>query len=163
VEIDEQPRVVVQPRALRLSAAPGAQAVARVRVTNAGNVARPVERAQTITLRKADSIARGAREAFGDASGDLVSRLIALGRKLSAEPTREANIDYKADFKSLKIGDAGNVEVLVRLPDEWEQDTGAWTGQLSFLGTRLGVTLDVSPRAPDATKGGIGKPKGEVS
>ena len=148
VEVDEKPRFVVEPAEIHLAASPGRATVTTVRVRNAGNVARPLEGTQTVTFREAGAIGRGVRKAFGEESGDIASRLIELGRQLDSEPARQAEVGCKADFDSLEAGAEANVQVRVRLSDEWKGNPGSWSGQLSLLGASVGLTVDVAGKVP---------------
>jgi hypothetical protein len=145
IEVAEMAKVLAEPADVTLLGKPGSSTTAKVRVTNAGNVSRTIEGEQRIVLRHAGAISRGVRKAFHETSGDAVSRLIALGEHLSAEPVQKVQFDVKADFSTLAAGDERTVEILVRIPDEMDRST-QWKGSLTLLGMALSVTIDAQEK-----------------
>lgn len=140
IDVAEQVKVLAEPREVTFVGKRGSNAAATVRVTNVGNVGRTMEGTQTIVLRHADAISRSVTRAFHEKEGDVVSRLIDLGKHLSEEPALEVKVDIKADFGNLAAGDERTVEISTQIPDDLDQSI-KWRGNLTLLGAPLTVTI----------------------
>jgi hypothetical protein len=130
-------------RALRLKVRAGDEAVTRVLVTNSGQSALVLDRSGTVPLRRADALARCVRTAFKEQPGDLITRLIALGKRLQEEPAATAAITYKAPFEALQPGQTAEVEIRLRIPEDVGAETG-WTARLPVLGTTVAAELEIA-------------------
>jgi hypothetical protein len=146
IQIEEFNRIVVEPASLALKGAAGEEAAGKVSVQNAGNVAQKLASSQAITLRKAGAMSRGIQKAFKQSGGDIASKLIVLGKQLSSEPEMQATFKCSASFNTLARGEAGTVEIRVKIPGETE--TAVWTGNLAILSGTAAVTLDVVKGKP---------------
>lgn len=141
-----RPPVAVNVERVQLTARAGATVVTRVHVTNKGEAPIALQQADKVPLRKADALARGVRAAFKGQTGDVVARLIALGRHLQEEPSPTAKIRYKAPFASLPPGQSAEIEIELGLPASLSSETG-WVARLPIMGTTVSVEIEIAKGA----------------
>jgi hypothetical protein len=146
-------RVAVDAARLQLKAHAGGSVVTRVRVTNEGKTAVALRDSAQVALRRADALARGVREAIQGQRGDIISRLIALGKQLQEEPAPQAQVRYRAAFTSLAPGESAEVEIELRIPAELSGEPG-WVAYLPVLGTTVAADLEIVGGPPAAGRTG---------
>ena len=117
-----------------------------VSVTNRGSAVIEATIDDHLTVRPAGSLGKAIKTSFQDTEQDFADRLILLGETMASETSLELKVRSHADFKRLKTGSKGTINLVIELPKTINLETN-WTGRLALFGERLLVRLKESQSA----------------
>jgi len=143
IDVQLRAMIEVRPSSIRLRPAAGQTTTATLEVTNRGNGALRYEADSAVTVRPADTLARGVR-VFREGRRDFADRIISLGEAIKSTPSHELAVSGRMAPDLLEVGAQTTVTLELGIPEELDTQT-TWKGSLGLLGKRVRISVEALP------------------